>query len=546
MPPAVAVRGFLDALGVEDAPSDPHAQVALYRSLTARRRLLVVLDNAGEAAQVEPLLPGGAGCVVLVTSRDRLTPLVIRHGARHRRLGVLDDPASRALLVARVGADRVAAEPAAVRRIMDRCGGLPLALAIVAGRAQVDPAAPLARVADELAGFTDRDPTTSLPAVLSWSLRALTAPQVRVLGLLAAAPGPDIGPPAVASLPGAEAELPVLERVSLLERDATGRYRMHDLVRTHVQVADPAATRRVIDHYLHTAHSADQHLYPLATPAAPPPPSPGCHPGHPADVAEALAWFDAEHRCLLAAVDMAADHAWPDVVWHLARCLTTYHHRRDRPDADLRTWRLALRGATAEYARMVAHRRLGEAFARTGRDGEALAHLRRAVALAEQLGDRRQLAHAHRSIAWACGRQDQDATALAHAEVNLRLCRELDDPVSQAHALNATAWFTARLGDLDRARSLGESALASRPNPEAAASTRETLGYIEFHANRPEQSVAHYRQALTLRRAHGYLRHVVNTLERMVGPLTAAGHHEEAEAAAREAAELSNRLRTGR
>jgi tetratricopeptide (TPR) repeat protein len=146
-------------------------------------------------------------------------------------------------------------------------------------------------------------------------------------------------------------------------------------------------------------------------------------------------------------------------------------------------------------------------------------------------------------MAWALGRQGADTDALHHAHENLRLSRELDDPVSQAHALNAVAWFTARLGDLDRARSFGESALALDPNPEGAASCRETLGYLEFHAGRPAESVEHYQRALTLRRAHGYLRHVANTLDRMVPPLLALGRAEEAEASAQEAQELLSRLR---
>ncbi|WP_370971095.1 NB-ARC domain-containing protein [Amycolatopsis sp. cg9] len=542
MAPAAAIRGFLDALGAVDIPPDPHAQVALYRSLTADKRLLVVLDNAADARQVEPLLPGGASCTVLVTSRHRLTSLTTRHGAAHLRLGQLDDAESHDLLAARLGSDRLASDPAAARRIVRRCAGLPLALAIVASRGQLSPELPLARIAEELGRFDDEDPGSSVPAALSWSLRALTATQSRVLGLLAAAPGPDIGLAAVASLTGSTAELTALEQLCLLERVASGRYRMHDLIRAEVRAEDAEATRRVTDHYLHSAHSADRHLQPYGPPAVLPPMSRGCRPEAATGLDAALAWFDAEHLCLLAAADTAAEHGWHDVVWHLARTLTTYHHRRDRPDADIRTWGLALRAPTSGPALITSHRRLGEALTRAHRDSEGLAHLREASTLAERSGDRYQLSHTHRALAWALGRQDENAGALLHAQENLHLSRELQDTISEAHALNAVAWFTALLGDLDRARSFGEAALALHPNPEGEASGRETLGYIEFHARRPAESVEHYERALALRRAHGYLRHVASTLDRMVLPLRALGRDEEADARSAEARDLFARL----
>ncbi|WP_103336259.1 ATP-binding protein [Amycolatopsis sp. CA-126428] len=543
MVPAVAVRGFLDALGAVDVPPDPHAQVALYRSLTADKRLLVVLDNAADAVQVEPLLPGGSSCSVLVTSRRRLSSLNTRHGAVHLRLGVLGDAESRDLLAARLGSARVASDPAAVRRIVEHCAGLPLALAVVGSRGQMDPETSLARIADELGRLDDEDPANSVPAALSWSLRALTKTQSRLLGLLAAAPGPDIGLAALASLAGPESDLPALERLCLLERVAGGRYRMHDLLRAQVRAEDVEATRRVIDHYLYTADSADRRLQPYGAPAELPPMSRGCRPEALSGVDAALAWFDAEHQCLLAAVDTAAEHGWHDVVWHLARTLTTYHHRRDHADADIRTWGLALRARTPSPALITSHRRLGEALTRAHRNAEGLTHLREAGVLAARSGDLYQLSHTHRALAWALGRQDENAEAVNHAQENLRLSRELRDTISEAHALNAVAWFTARLGDLDRARSFGEAALALGPNPEGEASCRETLAHIEYLAHRPAESIEHYERALTLRRSHGYLRHRANTLDRMVAPLRALGRDEEAEARSREARELFARLR---
>jgi predicted ATPase len=141
MEPAEAVRGFLDGLAVpaERIRPDLPAQVTLYRSVLAGRRLLVVLDNARDAQQVRPLLPGTPGCLVIVTSRDRLTPLIAAENAYPLALDLLPPDEARDLLARRLGADRVAAEPAAVDEIITRCARLPLALGIAAAHAMTRP-----------------------------------------------------------------------------------------------------------------------------------------------------------------------------------------------------------------------------------------------------------------------------------------------------------------------------------------------------------------------------------------------------------------------
>ncbi|WP_051773219.1 AfsR/SARP family transcriptional regulator [Saccharothrix sp. NRRL B-16314] len=279
MTPAAAVRGFLEALGVapRSVPADLDARVRLFRSLVADRRLLVVADNARSADQVVPLLPGSPRCAVVVTSRNRLADLVTRHGAQPVRLDAVTEQESRQVLVGRLGEDRVAAEPAAVRELLACCGGFPLALAIVAGRAAAHPDFPLSAPAAELRDaatrlsvLDDDDPSSSLPAVLSWSHAALTDEQARAYALLGVAAGADLDLPAAASLVGrttsaTRSVLHALEDNHLVRQQAPGRWRMHPLIKLHAaelahrdltEADRDAAHGRLVDFHLNTAHAS--------------------------------------------------------------------------------------------------------------------------------------------------------------------------------------------------------------------------------------------------------------------------------------------------
>ncbi|HEX6346569.1 AfsR/SARP family transcriptional regulator, partial [Umezawaea sp.] len=325
--PAVVLWGFLHALDVPPArvPAALDARVALYRSAVAGRRMLVVLDNAATVEQVVPLLPGSASCTVLVTGRRRLSSLVDRHGAEHVQLDVLSRREARALLVERLGAERVAAEPDATDELIGLCGHHPLALAITTRHAVTRPSVALAELVAELRDLgldvlDDDDPMASVPAVLSWSLRHLTAQQRTAFALLGVAPGPDIDLPAAASLTGvppalARKVLRALEDHSLLDRHPHGRCAMHDLTRAYAAATarddldEPvrrAALDRVVDFYLHTAHAADRLLDPHRAPVRLDPPTPGTHPHPLADLPAALAWLEDHHPHLLAAQQTAA------------------------------------------------------------------------------------------------------------------------------------------------------------------------------------------------------------------------------------------------
>jgi DNA-binding SARP family transcriptional activator/DNA-binding XRE family transcriptional regulator len=252
--PGQAIRGFLDALGVPPGqiPGAADSRAALYRSLTAGQRLLIVLDNALDEQQVRPLLPGTPGPLVIVISRNQLTGLSAAEGARLLTLGTLTTPQAHAMLAARLGPDRAAAEPHAAAEITALCGRLPLALAAAAAHAAARPQLSLAALAADLRAPRSRlqlldtgDPAVSVPTAFSTSYRQLTPPAARIFRLLGPHPDPDITIPAAASLAGtapgqAHRHLAELARAHLVSEHAPGRYTMHDLVRAYA--ADLAET----------------------------------------------------------------------------------------------------------------------------------------------------------------------------------------------------------------------------------------------------------------------------------------------------------------
>lgn len=241
--PDEVLNGFLRALGVpaEAIPADVEAQSALFRSVLAGRRVLVVLDNANSADQVRLLLPGTPGCVVVVTSRDSLTGLVITESAHRMTLDLLTQQEALALVTGIIGPQRAAAEPEAVTELIRLCARLPLALRIAATRRST-----VADVVAELADEHSRldvlsqggDERTALRAVFDWSYQRLDAPHARLFRRLGLHPGPDFSlhaAAAVADLEPAKARamLDDLARAHMIEWTWGGRYRFHDMLRAY-------------------------------------------------------------------------------------------------------------------------------------------------------------------------------------------------------------------------------------------------------------------------------------------------------------------------
>jgi tetratricopeptide (TPR) repeat protein len=462
MTPGEAIRIFLDALGVPAAqlPASLDAQTGLYRSLLAGRRMLVLLDNARGVGQVRPLLPASPGCLVLVTSRSQLTGLAAAEGARPMALDLLTGGEAHELLAARLGDERLAAEPAAVQELIGLCARLPLALAIAAARAASQPALPLAALAAKLRDAGGRldaldvgDTAASVRAVFSWSYQQLDAAAARMFQLLGLHPGPGIGVPAAASLAAlpprqARAVLAGLTRAHLLAEPAPGRFAFHDLLRAYAteraradegEAERHAAVHRMLDHYLHTACPAALLIHPTSRTITLPPPQPGVEPQRLGDIGQAQAWFEAERQVLMAAATQALEeglytHAW-QIAWALGRFLDLLGHWDDWVAAEqialTATQRLGDRAAHA-----FAHWQFGYAHTRLGHHEDAHAHLERALSIYTELGDGAGAAEAHISLGVMLEEQGRDADALGHTRQALELFTAADDRAGQALALN--------------------------------------------------------------------------------------------------------------
>jgi tetratricopeptide (TPR) repeat protein len=529
--PVEAVRRFLDALEVPltRIPADPDAQTALYRSLLADKRMLIVLDNARDAAQVRPLLPAAPDCLVLITSRNRLSSLVAAEGARPLMVDLFTSAEARDALADRLGTGRIAAEPRAVDEIVGRCARLPLALAVVTARAAMYPELPLAAVARELADapgrldvFADDDPHTNVRAVFSWSYQALTLPAARLFRLLSLHPGPDVTIPSAASLaavprPEARMLLTELTAANLTAERHPGRYTWHDLMRDYAvhlaQTIDSepdrrAATGRIFDYCLHTAYAANRLLDPAADHAAPTPPAGGVTPEQFTDYQHALDWFAAERAVLLNVIDHAAA-GWEAQVGQLAQAVTVFLDRRGHWHDGLAIWRTAITAAdrlSDQAAEARAHRQLGRAYTRLYRFDDADAHLHRALELATRTGDRTTQAHINHTLAIMCERRGDLNQALHHDHRALDLYRDTGHQLGQAKSHNAIGWHLTLLRDHEQALVYCTQALTllQQLNDRVGqAHTWDSLGHIHHHLGQQAHAIVCYQQALDLHRELG-------------------------------------------
>jgi len=485
--PIEALAGFLHALGTpaEQVPVDLEQAAALYRTLLADKRALVILDNAHTAEQVRPLLPGTPGCLVLVTSRDRLGGLVARDGATRLTLDVLAPDEADALLARIVGPDRAAAEPQALAELARLCGYLPLALRIAAanltGRPQHSIAAYVAELTagDRLGALAvDGDEQHAVRAAFDLSYAALAPERRRLFRLMGLVPGPHLTAPAAAALAGitapqAAAWLDRLADAHLIDGQEPDRFVFHDLLRQYAAeraqreettVERRQALGRLFDWYVSTADAAAQILNPemLRLPSALPEPGTAFD-----DHRQALAWLDAERANLLAAAQDAAGHGHSAAAWLIADRLRVYLRRR---------------GYTVDW---LAVAQAGVA----------------AADAADAADDPAARAAAHFNLGAALDRQDQLQLSIEHYTRALEFARRAgwsDGEATVLRCLGSAYWWS---GQLRQAADHHRQALASARrtgNLAGQAYSLGNLGAVCFSMGRLQQAADHYAEALAL------------------------------------------------
>jgi DNA-binding SARP family transcriptional activator len=584
LPAAEALRAFLSALHVPAAqiPASLDGRRALYRSQLAGKKILILLDNARDPDQVRPLLPASPTATVLITSRNELASLVVTDGAQPIILDVLTDGEAHQMLTRRLGPGRVAAEPAAASELTTLCARLPLALAITAARAAAHPALPLSALATELRQATSRldalatsnhtthpqangDGTTHPPAtseeatdaraVLSWSYQQLAPATARMFRLLGLHPGPDITAPAAASLAGADPpqarrQLRELTRGCLLTEHTPGRYALHDLLRAYATEQTHAtdnhqarhhATTRILDHYLHTAHTAALLMQPHRGLPTLDPVRPGVTAEHFANHQQALAWFEAEYRVLLSAVSLAAETGLDVHAWKLPWAMTSFLDWRGHWHEWAAVERTALAAATRlgdKTAEAMARRGTAAVCARLGDHDQARIHLAECLELYRQLGDRSGEARVHQDLSGEAEQQGRYADALGYAEQALTLFRATADRAGEANALNSIGWCHAQLGNPRQARPFCQRALRlyqELGNRYCEAHIWDSLGYAEHQLGRLADAVDCYQHALSLFREVGDRFGEAEILTHLGDTRQAAGDRQEAQDAWRHA-----------
>ena len=527
--PAQALALALQALQVPagQIPVGTAGRASLWRSLMNTRQMLIILDNAWNEEQVRPLLPGGPGCAAVVTSRSRLTGLIALEAARSIPLGVLPQTEAREMVARRLGRDVVAAQPAAVDRLIRACARLPLAIAIAVALVATRPGSSLEDVAHQLTDNTDivevldaGEASASLSSVFAWSYRTLTPPSARLFCLLAEHPGPDVSKAAAASLAGigsreVGAALAELASANLITEQGSQRFGLHDLLRQYAggqlrtlysPAERQAAGRRMLDHYARTATAAAIAISPRRNLPAAGPPVRGSRPEPIGNSEDAFAWFQSEHQILLRVTAYAADTGADDYAWRVPFAITDFQDRAGYWNDWLACQQVAL--AAAERIDDIAiqssaHRYLGRASFMIQRHDDAIMHLTRSVGLRQQVGPPEAEAGIHLDLCRVHENLGDPGRALQAAKRALAMYQAAQHSGGQAYALSSIGLNNAYLRRYPAALRYCEQALSIASeigDKRAQAHAWENIGYISQHTSQIDKAITCYQQALALQR----------------------------------------------
>jgi tetratricopeptide (TPR) repeat protein len=459
LPPDQALSAFLRALGLtgEEIPYELDERATRLRSLLSGRRMLVVLDNARTVDQIRPLLPGDAGCFVVVTSRDRMTGLVSRHGAARVDVGQLPVGDAVGLLHRLIGA-RVTDDQAAAAALAERCVRLPLTLRIAAEYASTHRATSLDRLVDALASErslpgvfgNDDDEHADVQAVFSWSYRDLPPAAARAFRLLAAHPGSAVAEPALQALIGTEADAgpmaAILVAGHLIQSAGPDRWGMHDLLRAYagdLLAGDDserrAAQGRLLDYYLAAVVTAMDIAFPADAASRPTIAMPALPAIQPPTEETARAWLDNERANLTACVDLAARQGWADHAVLLGGLLWRYldnggHHADALAIHQSAQAAAHERGDLAEEGK--SRNRLGTVYFRWGRHRDALHELQQAVQINRRAGDRGAEGGAHNTIGLVYVDLADYPQSVHHLEAALGAALDAAKPIGVAFSLD--------------------------------------------------------------------------------------------------------------
>jgi DNA-binding SARP family transcriptional activator/tetratricopeptide (TPR) repeat protein len=530
MPTGEALARMLAALGVApaDLPAGADAQADLFRSLTADRRVLVVLDNAASPGQVRPLLPGGAASQVVITSRGLMSGLVVREGARRRVLELLPEGDAVRLLSRVIGADRADREPAAVRELAQQCARLPLALRVVAERIAARPGLRLADLGAELTVqrrrldvlTTDDDESAAMRPVFSWSYRSLAPDAAHLFRLLGLHAGPHVSGPVAAALAGVPDVGDLLDRLTgahLLTMVGRDRYQSHDLLRCYAGELAAAlahdvrerAVRDMLMWYLLTADAANTALMPhrMSVPIA-------ARPGTVASLRfdspdRARTWFEVEHPNLIAAVGQAADAGLHDIAWQLPATLWSFFYLSKRWVDWTSTHLIGLdsaRQCADEHGEARMLHSLGTAAWNQGRLGEARGHYDGALAIWRRREDRLGESQTLNNLgATLCAQQAFDDALVCYRRA-LRLRTEIGDRRGQGQTLNNLGEAHRELSQFGSAVEYFERALEIHGEVADSFGQSETLanlGVLHREVGRTTEAVGYFRRALAVCRGMG-------------------------------------------
>jgi DNA-binding SARP family transcriptional activator/DNA polymerase III delta prime subunit len=529
--PLEVLGRFLRALGTDPAavPTELEEASAAFRSQVAGRRVLLVLDDAADAAQVVPLLPASPGCGVLATSRRVLASL---EGAANLRLDALAPDEAVKLLGRLAGQERAAAQPEAATEVVRCCGCLPLALRIAGARLAARPAWPIGALAERLADAHGRLDELELAEVgvrasfavsyrqLCDSADALELMAAEAFALLGILDGPEVGVPVAARLLDApeQAVERALERLvdaQLLETPASGRYRQHDLLRLyarelacqqHPEPVRAAALTRALEFYVATAWRTMALLRP-ADYRLPLVKARWDKDGlRLVDDHAALAWLEAERANLLAAVRQAATTPGiPDeLAIQLAQALAGFLWVRNYWDDWARVNQTALEVACRvgdRAAQAHADNDLGLARWRQGRYDQARACHQRSLAIRRELGDRRGEAASLNNLAQVSEWQGRYDQAVAYLEEALAIWRELDNRHGLANSLGNLGNSHERLGRYDEALACQQESLAAYRElawPAGLARGLRNLGWAYERHGRHDEALACLHEGLAI------------------------------------------------